>query len=280
MAEIETVSSSRSFGGVQGVYGHRSASTGTGMRFSVYLPPQAEDGTLPVLFYLSGLTCTEENVTVKGGFQRACAERGLIFVAPDTSPRGPEVADVDEYDIGCGAGFYVNATEAPWSAHYKMDDYVAQELPALIAAHFPVDTRRMGLTGHSMGGHGALTLAMRNPDRFRSLSAFSPIVAPSQVPWGQKALGGYLGNDRTAWAEHDATLLIGGRGWPHDILVDQGDADELLESQLRPELFAAACAQAGVSLTLRRQAGYDHSYFFISTFMADHIAWHAERLAG
>jgi len=272
MAEIETVSRSQCFGGVQGVYRHRSTSTGTDMRFSVYLPPQAEDGALPVLFYLSGLTCTEENVTVKGGFQRACAERGLVFVAPDTSPRGPEVADVDAYDFGCGAGFYVNATETPWSAHYRMHDYVAQELPALIAAHFPVGSGRMGLTGHSMGGHGALTLAMRHPDRFRSLSAFAPIVAPAQVPWGQKALGGYLGNDPEAWAEHDATQLVGTRGWPHDILVDQGEADEFLETQLRPELFAAACAQAGVSLTLRRQAGYDHSYYFFATFMADHIA--------
>ncbi len=279
MAAIETVSRSRSFGGSQGVYRHRSASTGTEMRFSVFVPPQASAGPRPVLIYLSGLTCTEENVTVKGGFQRACAERGLIFVAPDTSPRGPEVPDDEAYDFGCGAGFYVNATQAPWSANYRMDDYVAQELPGLIAEHFPVDTDRIGLTGHSMGGHGALTLAMRNPARFASLSAFAPIVAPSQVPWGQKALAGYLGDDPAAWAEHDATALVASRGWGHDILIDQGESDEFLEQQLRPELFKAACEQAGVPLTLRRQDGYDHSYYFIATFMPDHIAWHADRLA-
>jgi len=280
MTQLETVSRSHSFGGTQGVYRHQSASTGTDMRFSVFVPTQAADGPRPVLLYLSGLTCTEENVTVKGGFQRACAERGLIFVAPDTSPRGPEVPDDDAYDFGCGAGFYVDATEAPWSANYRMDDYVAEELPGLIAEHFPADAGSIGLTGHSMGGHGALTLAMRNPGRFGSLSAFAPIVAPSQVPWGQKAFTGYLGDDRAAWAAHDATALVGSHGWPHDILVDQGEADEFLETQLRPGLFEAACAQAGVPLTLRRQAGYDHSYYFIATFMADHIAWHADRLAG
>ncbi len=279
MADLEIISQARSFGGTQGVYKHKSSSTGTDMRFSVFVPPQAEGGACSVLIYLSGLTCTEENVTVKGGFQRACAERGIVFVAPDTSPRGAGVPDDEAYDFGCGAGFYVDATEAPWATHYRMDSYVSAELPELIAAHFPADTARMGLTGHSMGGHGALTLAMRNPSRFRSLSAFSPIVAPSQVPWGEKAFAGYLGSDRGNWADHDATALVKARGWTGDILIDQGEADDFLEIQLRPALFAAACAEADVPLTLRMQPGYDHSYFFISTFMGDHVAWHAERLA-
>lgn len=279
---IETVSTSKAHGGVQGVYRHASAATGTDMTFSVFVPPQADTGAkLPVLLYLSGLTCTHANVTDKGEYRRACGEHGLIFVAPDTSPRGEGVADdpAGAYDFGLGAGFYVNATQAPFAAHYRMWDYVAQELPALIAANFPADTARMGITGHSMGGHGALTLGLTYPDRFRSLSAFAPIVAPGQVPWGHKALGGYLGDDRAAWRAHDATALVeDGQRPAGAILIDQGAADAFLAEQLRPDLFKAACDTAGVDLTLRLQPGYDHSYNFISTFMDDHIHWHAERL--
>jgi S-formylglutathione hydrolase len=279
---FETVSTSKAHGGTLGVYRHQSTATGTGMTFSVFLPPQAEaGGKLPVLFYLSGLTCTHANVTDKGEYRRACAEHGLIFVAPDTSPRGEGVADDAEgaYDFGLGAGFYVNATEEPFAAHYRMWDYVVQELPALIEEHFPIDPARMGITGHSMGGHGALTIGLTHPDKFKSLSAFAPIVAPGQVPWGHKALGGYLGQDRAAWRAHDATALVeDGKRPAGAILVDQGGADGFLAEQLRPELFEAACTAAGVDLTLRIQPGYDHSYNFISTFMDDHIRWHAERL--
>lgn len=279
---FETVSTSKAHGGTLGVYRHQSTATGTGMTFSVFLPPQAEaGGKLPVLFYLSGLTCTHANVTDKGEYRRACAEHGIIFVAPDTSPRGEGVADDPEgaYDFGLGAGFYVNATEEPFAAHYRMWDYAAHELPALIEDHFPIDPARMGITGHSMGGHGALTIGLAYPDKFKSLSAFAPIVAPGQVPWGHKALGGYLGQDRAAWRAHDATALVeDGKRPAGDILVDQGAADGFLAEQLRPELFEAACKAAGVDLTLRLQDGYDHSYNFISTFMDDHIRWHAERL--
>ncbi|WP_298194784.1 S-formylglutathione hydrolase [Novosphingobium sp.] len=279
---FETVSTSKAHGGTLGVHRHQSTATGTGMTFSVFLPPQAESGAkLPVLFYLSGLTCTHANVTDKGEYRRACAEHGIVFVAPDTSPRGEGVADDPEgaYDFGLGAGFYVNATEEPFAAHYRMWDYAAHELPALIEDHFPIDPARMGITGHSMGGHGALTIGLTFPDKFKSLSAFAPIVAPGQVPWGHKALGGYLGQDRAAWRAHDATALVeDGKRPAGDILVDQGAADGFLAEQLRPELFEAACKAAGVDLTLRLQDGYDHSYNFISTFMDDHIRWHAERL--
>lgn len=279
---LETVSTSKAHGGTLGVYKHESTSTGTGMTFSVFLPPQAVEGAkLPVLVYLSGLTCTHANVTDKGEYRKACAEHGIVFVAPDTSPRGEGVADDADgaYDFGLGAGFYVNATQEPFAQHYRMWDYVAEELPALLGANFPVDLARMGITGHSMGGHGALTLGLTYPERFKSLSAFAPIVAPGQVPWGHKALGGYLGDDRAAWRKHDAVALIeDGKRPAGAVLVDQGDADGFLVEQLRPELLDAACKAAGVDLTLRLQPGYDHSYNFISTFMEDHIRWHAERL--
>ena len=276
---IEIVSENKSHGGRQLVVGHPSSSTSTDMTFSIFLPPQAEaGGKLPVVWYLSGLTCTHANVTEKGEYRAACAEHGLIFVAPDTSPRGEGVPDAEGYDFGQGAGFYVDATREPWAANYRMWSYVTEELPALVAAEFPVDMEKQGITGHSMGGHGALTVALRNPDRFRSVSAFAPIVAPSQVPWGQKALTGYLGDDRPAWRKHDAVALIEDGARVSELLVDVGDADPFIEKELRPDLLEAPCAEAGIALTLRVQPGYDHSYYFISTFMADHIAWHAERL--
>ena len=276
---LETLSTNRSHGGIQGVYRHPSRETGTDMTFSVFVPPQAEAGEKrPVVWYLSGLTCTHANVTEKGEYRRACAELGLIFVAPDTSPRGGDVPDDEGYDFGKGAGFYVDATEAPWSKHFRMESYVARELPELIAAHFPADMARQAISGHSMGGHGALTLALKNPGRFKSVSAFAPIVAPARVPWGEKALTGYLGSDRAAWRRYDATALIEDGARVPDIFVDQGNADNFLEEQLRPALLAEACDKAGIPLTLRMQEGYDHSYYFISTFMEDHLRWHAERL--
>ena len=272
-------STNRAFGGVQGVYEHASAATGTPMTFSVFVPEHEAGTRLPVLWYLSGLTCTHANVTEKGEFRRACAEHGVIFIAPDTSPRGDDVPDDDAYDFGKGAGFYVDATQAPWSANFRMRSYIEDELPALIAAEFPMaDMARQGITGHSMGGHGALTIALRKAGRFRSVSAFSPIVSPLNCPWGEKALSGYLGADRAAWRPYDACALIDDGARVPDILVDQGDADAFLADQLRPELLADACHRAGIDLTLRLQPGYDHSYYFISTFMADHIAWHAARL--
>jgi len=277
---LESVSANKSHGGVQGVYRHDSRETGTPMTFSVFVPPHAAGGTkVPVVWYLSGLTCTHANVTDKGEYRRACAELGLIFVAPDTSPRGPGVPDDEAYDFGQGAGFYVDATQPPFDRNFRMYSYVTAELPGLIAAHFPADMERQGITGHSMGGHGALTVALRNPGRYRSVSAFAPIAAPSQVPWGEKALGRYLGPDRAAWRSHDAVALIEDGARVDEILVDQGDADNFLTEQLRPELLEAACAAAGIALTLRIQPGYDHSYYFISTFMEDHLRWHAERLS-
>ena len=277
---MQTVSRNRSYGGTQGVYRHASSATGTDMTFSVYVPDHREGTKLPVVTYLSGLTCTHANVTEKGDFHRACAEHGLIFVAPDTSPRGEGVPGdpANSYDFGLGAGFYVDATEAPFARNYRMWSYVTDELPKLVAEQFPVDTKRQSIMGHSMGGHGALTCALRNPHRYRAASAFAPIVAPSQVPWGIKALGGYLGNNRDAWRTHDTVALIEDGAKFRDFLVDYGDADQFLTEQLRPELLKAACERARIPLTLRRQAGYDHSYYFISTFMGDHLRWHAERL--
>jgi len=281
MAMIETVSTNRSHGGVQGVYKHASAATGTEMMFSVYVPPHAEGAILPVVWFLSGLSCTHANVTEKGEFRAACAELGLILVAPDTSPRGEDGPDdaACAYDFGLDAGFYVDATEAPFAANYRMWSYVTEELPALVAANFPVDMARQSIMGHSMGGHGALTVGLRHSDRFKAVSALAPIVAPSQVPWGVKALSGYLGDDRATWRSHDAVALIEDGARIPAILVDQGDADQFLAEQLRPELLKAACDAAGIDLTLRMQPGYDHSYYFVSTFMADHLPWHAQRLA-
>ncbi|WP_293359997.1 S-formylglutathione hydrolase [Phenylobacterium sp.] len=281
---LETVSTNRMFGGVQGVYRHQSRETKTPMTFSVFLPPQAAEAgaRLPVVWYLSGLTCTYANVTEKGQFQRACAELGLIFVAPDSSPRGEGVPDDPEgaYDFGLGAGFYVDATQASWAANYRMESYIVSELPEVIAANFPVDMARQGLTGHSMGGHGALTLALKTPGRWKSVSAFAPISSPMRCPWGEKALGGYLGPDRAAWRRYDATALLDDGARVPELLVDQGEADNFLEGQLKPDLLEAACRKAGVRLTLRRQPGYDHSYYFIASFMEDHLRWHAERLQG
>lgn len=277
---LQTISKNRSHGGTQGVYRHASSATGTDMTFSVFVPDHREGTRLPVVTYLSGLTCTHANVTEKGEFRSACAEHGLIFVAPDTSPRGEGVPGdpANSYDFGLGAGFYVDATVAPFARNYRMWSYVTDELPKLIAEQFPVDAKRQSIMGHSMGGHGALTAALRNPHRYRAASAFAPIVAPSQVPWGIKALGGYLGSNKDAWRSHDTVALIEDGAKFKEFLVDVGDADQFLTEQLRPELLKAACEKARIPLTLRRQPGYDHSYYFISTFMGDHLRWHAERL--
>jgi S-formylglutathione hydrolase len=277
---LETVSRNKAHGGTQGVYRHASATTGTDMTFSVFVPDHAPGTKLPVLWYLSGLTCTHANVTEKGEYRAACAEHGVIFVAPDTSPRGEGVPDDLAYDFGQGAGFYVDAVQAPWATHFRMRSYIEQELPALVGATFPTDMTAQGITGHSMGGHGALTIALRNPERFRSVSAFAPIVAPSQVPWSEKALSGYLGTDRAAWREYDAVALIEDGARLPELLVDTGTADSFLSEQLKPELLQTACAHAGIALTQRLQPGYDHSYYFVSTFLADHVGWHAERLKG
>ena len=278
---LETISANHAFGGVQGVYRHASAATGTGMTFSVYVPPHDEGARLPVVWYLSGLTCSHANVTEKGEYRAACAKLGLIFVAPDTSPRGPGVPDdpAGAYDFGLGAGFYVDATEAPYAEHYRMRSYITEELPVLVREVFPVDSSRQSIMGHSMGGHGALTIGLTYPDRYKAVSAFAPIVAPSQVPWGQKALTGYMGDDREVWRKHDAVALIEDGARIPALLVDQGEADTFLAEQLMPELLAAACKDAGIDLTLRLQPGYDHSYYFISTFMTDHLEWHAQRLS-
>jgi S-formylglutathione hydrolase len=276
MAEIELVEQHKAFGGMQGVYRHQSQSTGTTMTFAVFVPPQA--GPRPVLTYLSGLTCTHANVMDKGEYRRLAAELGLVIVCPDTSPRGEGVPNDEAYDFGQGAGFYVDADQAPWKANFQMYSYVTRELVALIAEHFPANMARHGVFGHSMGGHGALTVALREPQIYRSVSAFAPIVAPSQVPWGRKALAGFLGSDESRWRRHDTVALIEDGKRAKDILVDIGTADPFFAKELKPELLEAACQAAGIPLTLRRQEGYDHSYNFISTFMDDHLRWHAERL--
>ncbi|MAC32816.1 MAG: S-formylglutathione hydrolase [Haliea sp.] len=275
---VEIIAENRCFGGRQLRLQHHSDTLGgCEMHCGLYLPPQAEDGPVPVLYWLSGLTCSDENFVQKAGAQRYAAEHGVALVAPDTSPRGESVPDDPEgaWDFGLGAGFYVNATRAPWYRHYRMYDYIVEELPALLEPAFGLDGTRRAIFGHSMGGHGALVIALRNPDRYRSVSAFAPIVAPSQVPWGHKALGHYLGDDRQAWADWDSCELIraGARQLP--LLVDQGESDNFLVEQLRPELLERACAEADYPLTLRRQLGYDHSYFFIASFIGEHIAFHA-----
>ncbi len=280
---MERVSSTKSFGGDQAVWKHASGSLACEMRFAVFTPPPEIHGSgpWPALFWLSGLTCTEDNFTVKAGAQRMAAELGLMMIAPDTSPRGEHVPDLDPktYDFGKGAGFNDDATEAPWAANNRMYSYIAEVLPALVAAHFPADASRLGIFGHSMGGHGALTLHLKHPEKFRSCSAFAPIVAPSEVPWGRKALGQYLGPDETRWAPYDATRLLADRGASKaHVLIDQGGADAFLAEQLRPEFFAEAARRAGQQLTLRRHDGYDHSYFFIASFIDDHLRWHRDAL--
>ena len=275
--ESELLSEHACFGGVQGFYKHDSQEIGLPMRFSVFTPPQAKQGPVPVLFYLAGLTCTEETFMIKGGAQRVAAELGIMLVAPDTSPRGANIAgESDSWDFGVGAGFYLDATQAPWSKHYRMESYVVQELRSLVVKEFAADAARVGVFGHSMGGHGALTLALRHPGVYRSVSAFAPIAAPSQCPWGEKAFGNYLGSDRSVWLEHDASALMrkAVTPFPQGILVDQGLADKFLSEQLLPQEFEAACVQAKQPLTLRRHDGYDHGYYFISTFMEDHLRFH------
>ena len=277
---INALTQNLCFGGVQGVYTHVSKETGCVMRFGVFLPPQAVASRVPVLYWLSGLTCTEENFIVKAGAQRAAAALGMAIVAPDTSPRGLGIpGESDSYDFGLGAGFYVDATEAPWSGGYRMYSYITQELAATVAATFSVDPNRVGIFGHSMGGHGALTIALKNPRYYKSVSAFAPISSPTRSPWGMKAFSGYLGADRTRWRDYDATALIEERGWPGPpILVDQGTKDQFLESQLKPDLLRDACRRSGVALELRLREGYDHSYFFIATFIEDHLRFHAQVL--
>lgn len=279
---MERVKNWACFGGRQEVWRHRSGVLDCTMEFAVYLPPQAAAGKnarLPVLYYLSGLTCTWENMTAKAGAQRYAAEHGLILVAPDTSPRGIDLpGENDSYDFGSGAGFYVDATERPWSRHYRMYSYVTAELPVLVNGHFPADPACAGIFGHSMGGHGALICAFRNPQQYRSVSAFAPIVAPARVPWGEKAFSGYLGAERSTWNAYDATALAASTEWRKPVLVDQGSADDFLETQLKPQLLANACGKAGIPLTLRLQPDYDHSYYFIASFIGDHIAHHAAAL--
>lgn len=275
---MKKIESHACFGGTQEVWEHDSTSLGLPARFAIYLPPQAKSGKCPVLYWLSGLTCNEQNFITKAGAQQFAAEHGLILVAPDTSPRGDAVADADGYDLGKGAGFYVNATQAPWTPHYRMFDYVATELPAIIEAQFAASDAR-SISGHSMGGHGALVIALRNPGRYRSVSAFSPIVAPSQVPWGQKALAAYLGDDQSQWANYDTVALVSGELQERlPLLIEQGGADEFLAEQLRPELLREAAEKAGHPLTLNIRDGYDHSYYFIASFIDQHMAWHAKAL--
>jgi S-formylglutathione hydrolase len=279
---IEILKQHRLHGGTQSVCAHRAKETDCQMEFAVYTPPQAENGDkLPVLYWLSGLTCTWANFTEKAGAQRYAAEHGLIIVAPDTSPRGVNIpGEDDSYDFGSAAGFYVDATVEPWSKHYRMYAYVTRELPALVNANFPVDDARVGIFGHSMGGHGALTIAFKNPDQYQSVSAFAPICSPLRCPWGEKALSGYLGDDRSAWQDYDATELCKSTRWRSPVLVDQGTADDFLVEQLKPELLRQACAAADLPLTLRMQDGYDHSYYFMASFMGDHLAHHAKALKG
>ncbi|MBW1883051.1 MAG: S-formylglutathione hydrolase [Deltaproteobacteria bacterium] len=277
---MELLSETRCFGGRQRVLRHLSEATGTPMQVSVFLPPAAEAGHVPVLYYLSGLTCSEENVTTKAGAQRFAADHGLALVAPDTSPRGLDLpGEHDDWDFGSGAGFYVDATQSPWKNHYRMYEYVTEELPRVVADSQPIDVARASITGHSMGGHGALVIALRNPTRFASVSAFSPIASATRCPWGERALSAYLGADPSTWAAYDASLLVAKKQHPWKILIDQGTADGFLEQQLKPQLFEAACQQAGQALELRMQEGYDHSYFFIATFIGDHIA-HAAKALG
>jgi len=276
---IETISEQRSFGGVQGIYRHASSACAGPMRFAVYVPPQAQARAVPVLYYLAGLTCSEETFVIKAGAQRLAAELGLMLVAPDTSPRSTGIPDeAADWEVGTAAGFYLDATQAPWSNFFRMYSYVSRELPQLIGAHFPADPDRQSIFGHSMGGHGALTIALKNPGRYRSVSAFAPIVAPSRVPWGHKAFTRFLGENRAAWVAYDACELVGQQRFKGTILIDQGDADKFLAVQLQPQLFATACRDAGQPLNLRMQSGYDHSYFFISTFIDDHLRHHAAAL--
>ncbi|OYT91653.1 MAG: S-formylglutathione hydrolase [Burkholderiales bacterium PBB3] len=279
---FETLSEHACFGGVQRFYRHASSTIGLPMRFSVFLPAQAAQGPVPALVYLAGLTCNEETFMTKAGAQRYAAEHGLALIAPDTSPRGADIpGEADAWDFGLAAGFYIDATQAPWATHYRMESYLVQELLPTLLEHLPLDGARLGITGHSMGGHGALTLALKYTDLFRSVSAFAPICAPTQCPWGQKAFTGYLGADTTTWQGHDASALMARQSaapYPQGILIDQGLADKFLAEQLHPHLLEAACAQIGQPLTLRRHAGYDHGYYFVSTFMADHVAHHAAAL--
>ena len=276
---MRIVSEHGCFGGTQRFLAHESRECGAEMRFAVYEPPQARDGRVPVLYYLAGLTCTEETFMIKAGAQRFAAEHGLMLVAPDTSPRQPRLpADDASWDFGLGAGFYVDATQPPWSAHYRMYGYVTRELPELVAANFPADGERQGIFGHSMGGHGALVCALRNPDLYRSVSAFAPIAAPMQCPWGRKAFTGYLGADESAWLDYDASVLVASRPFHSPILIDQGSADKFLVEQLNPDVFADACGRSGQAFDLRMHPGYDHGYYFIQTFMADHLEWHARAL--
>lgn len=273
---FDTLSEQRCFGGVQGFYSHASTATGTAMRFAVYQPPQARERPVPVLYYLAGLTCTEETATIKAGAQAHAAAHGIMLVMPDTSPRGANLpGEDDDWDFGSGAGFYLDATREPWVRHYRMQRYVCEELRALVEANFPAQAGARGIFGHSMGGHGALTLALKNPELYLSVSAFAPICAPTRCPWGEKAFAGYLGEDREAWKAHDACELIRARPSQHELLVDQGSEDQFLATQLFPHYLEEACREAGQSLNLRMHAGYDHSYWFIQTFMADHIAHHA-----
>jgi S-formylglutathione hydrolase len=279
MADLTTIDEQRCFDGLQGVYSHASEACGTDLRFAVFQPPQALAGAeVPVLTYLSGLTCTEENFIAKAGAQRAAAELGLMLVCPDVSPRGAEVADDEAYDLGQGAGFYLDATQAPWAPHFRMYSYVTQDLARAVAGNFPADSTRQGILGHSMGGHGALTLHLKNPALYRSVSAFAPISAPMRCPWGEKAFSAYLGTDREAWRDYDATELIARRPSGAKILIDQGAADPFLEDQLKPDLLVEACEAAGQHFELRLQPGYDHSYYFIQTFIEDHLRHHAAAL--
>ena len=279
---LELLSSHACFGGEQRFYRHDSGAIGLPMKFAVYLPPQASQGPVPALLYLAGLTCTEETFATKASAQRRAAELGLALITPDTSPRGANVpGEAESWDFGVGAGFYLDATQAPSATHWRMESYLMNELLPLCTAQLPIDAQRLGIFGHSMGGHGALTLALRHPGRFKTLSAFAPICAPTQCPWGEKAFTGYLGADRTSWGEHDATVLMENQPlapYPGSILIDQGLADKFLEGQLHPHLFEAACAQIGQPLTLRRHAGYDHGYYFIQTFIDDHLQHHAKGL--